>query len=208
MRLRRALSGLLIGAGVLLCAIAALHYLRGFEAQRAGRRVLDARGADRHRPAEDPGIVPASPEAGLPQRYPVGQPIARLRIPSAHIDAIVFGGSDPISLEKGPGHVPSTELPGHRSGWNNCVITAHRDSHFRNLGWLRKGHQIDLETPESQQTYYVVSREIVDPNAVRVLAATPKPRLTLITCYPFNFIGPAPKRLVVVAEPRPSPENH
>ena len=74
-------------------------------------------------------------------------------------------------------------------------------SHFRNLGWLRKGHRIELETPEGAESYRVISREIVDPNAVRVLMPTSTRRLTLITCYPFNFIGPAARRLVVVAEP-------
>jgi sortase A len=81
------------------------------------------------------------------------------------------------------------------------VITAHRDSHFRRLGWLRKGHVVELETAAGTMKYRVVSREIVTPQTVRVLNATKKPRLTLITCYPFDFIGSAPKRLIVVAEP-------
>jgi sortase A len=128
--------------------------------------------------------------------------VARLRIPSAEIDAIVFGGTDQATLEKGPGHVPGSEMPGEDTARKNCVITAHRDSHFRHLGWLRKGHRIELETPAGRTLdYRVVSREIVRPDAVRVLQPTAKPRLTLITCYPFNYIGAAPKRLVVVAEP-------
>lgn len=202
MDLRRTLSGILIVAGALLCGIAALHYLRGWEAQRAGRRVLEERRAEVPRPPEVPGIVVASSAGAVPpERYPLGEPIARLRIPIAQIDAIVFGGSDQDSLEKGPGHVPGTQLPGQESGFNNCVITGHRDSHFRNLGWLRKGHRIELETPRCRETYRVVSREIVSPDAVRVLEPSATPRLTLITCYPFTFIGPAPQRLVVVAEP-------
>jgi sortase A len=98
--------------------------------------------------------------------------------------------------------VPGSELPGEETGRKNCVITAHRDSHFRHLGWLRKGHRLSLETPGGKTLdYRVVSREIVKPDVVRVLQATAKPRLTLITCYPFNYVGAAPKRLVVVAEP-------
>jgi sortase A len=142
-----------------------------------------------------------------PEPYPLGQPIARLCIPSARIDAIVFGGSDPDILAKGPGHIPGTELPGGRSGRNNCVITAHRDSNFRNLGSLRKGQRIELETPGGEESYRVVSEEIVDPSAVRVLAPTAMPRLTLITCYPFHYIGPAPRRFVVVAELDPPPQG-
>jgi sortase A len=201
MNLRRLLALLLIVAGMLLCGTVALHAIRGFEAQTAGRRVLEERRAARRPSADNPERVLAPTNGDRQQLYRLGQPIARLRIPSARIDAIVFEGSEPDILEKGPGHVPGTELPGRRSGLNNCVITAHRDSHFRNLGWLRKGHRIELETPESEESYRVVSREIVDPSAVRVLLPTSKRRLTLITCYPFNFIGPAPQRLVVVAEP-------
>lgn len=185
---RRTFSLVFIVAGTILCGIAALHTLRGFEAQRTGRRLFEERKAARQ-------------AFSTSQVYPLGQPIARLRIPAARIDVIVFGGSEPSILEMGPGHVPGTELPGRRSGLNNCVITAHRDSHFRNLGWLRKGHRIELETPEGEESYRVVSREIVDPNAVRVLMPTSTKRLTLITCYPFNFIGPAARRLVIVAEP-------
>jgi sortase A len=123
---------------------------------------------------------------------------------------VVFGGADADTLEKGPGHVPGTELPGSHTSRNNCVITGHRDSHFRNLGWLRPGHEIDLETNGVSERFRVVSREIVTPETVRVLAATDRPRLTLITCYPFNIVGPAPSRLVVVAEPvdRALPGKH
>ena len=201
MNVRRILGLLLIVAGVFLCAIVALHFLGGFEAQKAGRRILEERQAVRQPSAGSPERVPAPAGGNFPQLSPRGQPVARLRIPSAHIDVIVFGGSDPDILEKGPGHVPGTELPGRQSGLNNCVITAHRDSYFRNLGWLRAGQRVELEAPEGKENYRVVSRELVDPSAVRVLMPTPKKRLTLITCYPFTFIGPAPQRLVVVAEP-------
>ncbi len=154
---------------------------------------------------ENPGIsapVPSPPaiQSNAPA-YPYGRPVARLRIPSARMDYIVFGGDDNTILEKGPGHVPGSELPGEKTSRGNCVITAHRDSHFRRLGWLRTGQRIELETPSGNTSYRVVSREIVKPDAVRVLQPTSKPRLTLITCYPFTWIGAAPQRLVVVAEP-------
>ena len=113
----------------------------------------------------------------------------------------MFGGADQEILEKGPGHVPGTELPGRSTQLRNCVITGHRDSHFRHLGWLRPGSAVDLQAAHVNRRYRVVSREIVTPDAVRVLQPTATARLTLITCYPFNYVGPAPKRLVVVAEP-------
>ena len=216
---RTLLSSLLVLAGIALLGVAGLHYLRGNRAQSAGRQEWEkARApavasatpgatpaaAAAPTPLENPGITaPESQATAAPSEpaYPYGQPVARLRIPSAGIDYVVFGGDDQATLEKGPGHVPGTELPGEETSRRNCVITAHRDSHFRHLGWLRKGHRIELETPAGEMSYRVVSREIVRPDAVRVLQPTETPRLTLITCYPFNYIGVAPERLVVVAEP-------
>lgn len=205
---RRVLAGLFLLAGAALIGAALLHYARGARAQSEGRRILDR--------AADPGYVTATlPQervsarddlprsSGVPPAagYPTGEPLARIRIPAAEMDWVVFAGSDDATLEKGPGHVPGTAMPNQDYGPNNCVITAHRDSHFRRLGWLRKGHVVELETATGTTKYRVVSREIVTPKTVRVLAPTPKPRLTLITCYPFDFIGSAPKRLIVVAEP-------
>lgn len=213
---RRLLSALLVIAGVVLLGFVALRYWSGYRGQEAGRQAWEeARAAQPvptlHVPTpastarENPGIAgpvpsPAAAEPGEPP-YPQGQPIARLRIPAARMDYVVFGGDDEATLEKGPGHVPGSELPGEETHRKNCVITGHRDKHFRNLGWVRKGERIELETRSGTLSYRVVSREIVTPDAVRVLAPTEKPRLTLITCFPFNYVGPAPKRLVVVAEP-------
>ena len=202
---RRALSDALTVAGVALMGIAALHYARGARAQREGSEVLRRKFASGYTPIaaaeSDRDDLPRGSVLSVAAGYPFGQPIARIRIPSAQMDWVVFGGTDDATLEKGPGHVPGTAMPGQDGPPENCVITAHRDSHFRNLGWLRKGHTVELETAAGTETYRVVSREIVTPNEVRVLAATPRPRLTLITCYPFTYIGSAPQRLVVVAEP-------
>jgi sortase A len=200
---RRAASLLLIAAGLLLCGLAARHYFLGWQAQRDGREAFEARENRVDHGLENPGLALASSRtsARLPEGYPYGEPIARLRIPAAGIDAIVFGGADQEILEKGPGHVPGTELPGRSTDLHNCVITGHRDSHFRHLGWLRAGAEVSLQAAHVTRRYRVVSREIVTPEAVRVLQPTASDRLTLITCYPFNYVGPAPKRLVLVAEP-------
>jgi sortase A len=218
MSVRRLLSLVLLLAGVVLLGIAGLHYCRGHLAQLAGRRDWErslaatpsstaaAPATMKSTPRENPGITAVLPAPAAPS-YPYGRPIARLRIPAAEMDYVVFGGDDQATLEKGPGHVPGSELPGEETSRKNCVITAHRDSHFRHLGWLHKGHRIELETPSGTVSYRVVSREIVNPDAVRVLQATATSRLTLITCYPFNWVGAAPQRLVVVAEPVASPKR-
>jgi sortase A len=214
---RRLLSAALVIAGLVILGIVALRYYSGYQGQEAGRRTWEESRAAAPVPTlhvptpaappakENPGITgpvpsPAAAEPGEPP-YPQGQPVGRLRIPSARMDYVVFGGDDDATLEKGPGHVPGTELPGEDTHRKNCVITGHRDKHFRHLGWLRKGERIELETKSGTLLYRVVSREIVKPDAIRVLQPTEKPRLTLITCFPFNWVGPAPKRLVVVAEP-------
>ena len=215
MKGRRAASLLLITAGLALCGFAARHYFLGWQAQREARAAFEQSqsGPVAHE-LENPGVAltssrPASsePRAGIPDGYPYGEPIARLQIPVAGIDAIVFGGADQQILEKGPGHVPGTELPGRSTDLHNCVITGHRDSHFRHLGWLRPGSEVDLQAQHVTRRYRVVSREIVAPDAVRVLQPTASARLTLITCYPFNYVGPAPRRLVVVAEPKGGSEG-
>ena len=197
---RRLVSTLMIVSGLALCGAAALHYVRGYRAQDEGRRAWDEQTATPgSRPAdENPGIVTVSRR---PSSTAAGAPVARIRIPSAKIDYVVFEGTDNATLEKGPGHVPGTQLPGAPEGPKNCVITGHRDSHFRRLGWVQKGHTIELDEPGGKkEEFRVVSRRVVEPTAIEVLAPTRDSRLTLITCYPFNYIGPAPRRFVIVAE--------
>lgn len=190
----------MIAAGLGLCGAAALHYARGYRAQEEGRRAWDQQ--SRLRPPEENPAVFAVSRRMAGSRVGTGEPIARIRIASAKIDYVVFEGTDSATLEKGPGHVPGTQLPGGPRGPNNCVITGHRDSHFRRLGWVHTGESVEIETPAGKtQKYVVVSRRVVDPTAVQVLDPTSAPRLTLITCYPFNYVGPAPKRLVLVADP-------
>ncbi|HEY6066117.1 MAG TPA: class D sortase [Thermoanaerobaculia bacterium] len=214
MKTRRAASGVLILIGAGLIGAAVLHYQRGARAQEEGREALRRGMTGGYTPVSSAAPQRSGdnlPRTGYerpPADYPTGQPLGRIRIPSAQMDWVVFGGADDATLEKGPGHVPGTAMPGQDGGYENCVITAHRDAHFRNLGWLRPGHMIELETPTSGvRRYRVVSREIVTPKTVRVLAPSKKPRLTLITCYPFTYIGPAPRRLVVVAEPVEAPRS-
>jgi sortase A len=147
--------------------------------------------------------VPADLPLPATETIQEGDPIAKLRIPKIGLDAAVFEGVSERSLVKGPGHMPGTAVPGRPSGYNNCVITGHRDSFFRKLGWIRAGDVVRVETGGVEHAYRFVRRRIVRPQQITVAGPTREPQLTLITCYPFDFIGAAPYRLVWEARPVP-----
>lgn len=139
-------------------------------------------------------------EPGSPRekgRAPVGGPIAKLTIPRLHKTFFVIEGTDDRDLRRGPGHVEGTALP----GWDgNCVIAGHRDTHFRVLKDLRKGDVIIVQEPEGAFTYRVTQTSVIDPADKDCLQPTSKAVLNLITCFPFEFIGNAPRRFVVHAD--------
>jgi LPXTG-site transpeptidase (sortase) family protein len=123
--------------------------------------------------------------------------LVRVVIPKADVDAIVVNGVTHKLLAVGPGHMPSTPMPGEAG---NAVISAHRDTFFRHIGDLRNGDQVIVHRGGSIFQFAVKNKKIVKPNDMSVIQPTGGAELTLITCYPTYFIGPAPKRLVVVSE--------
>lgn len=127
---------------------------------------------------------------------PDGGLIGRVEIPRLRLSDVVFQGTDSATLGRGVGHVESTALPG-RTG--NVVLAAHRDSFFRDLRNIRKGDVVKVTTVAGPRTYRVDSTDVVKPTETRVLNPTAQPTLTLITCYPFYYIGHAPKRFIVRA---------
>ena len=114
--------------------------------------------------------------------------------------AIVPEGDDDATLAVAAGHVPGTAKPGERG---NVVLAGHRDSFFRSLRGIRLHDVIRVSTPGREDEYAVESTEVVGPKEVRVLASSPDARLTLVTCFPFGFVGHAPKRFVVRASLSP-----
>jgi sortase A len=122
--------------------------------------------------------------------------VGRLEIPSLGLSAIIAEGADGRTLGRAVGHLPETALPG-ASG--NTVLAGHRDTFFRSLGGVRLGDTIRVTTPEGRFEYQVDEVSIVDPDDVGVLAPSATPTLTLITCFPFHYIGPAPRRFIVRA---------
>jgi sortase A len=125
-----------------------------------------------------------------------GTPLADLSIPSVHLSAVVLHGSDARTLRLGVGHIENTAWPGE-SG--NVAIAGHRDSFFRPLRNVKVGDDILLETPQGRFHYQVSSLRVVSSNEVSVLNPTEDATLTLVTCYPFWFVGHAQDRFVVRA---------
>jgi sortase A len=126
-----------------------------------------------------------------------GAPLAEMEIPRLHFSATVLAGSDDDTLRRGPGHIEQTAWPG-QSG--NIGIAGHRDTFFRPLRNVRVGDEVLLFTERGRSVYRVSSLKIVQPTDVSVLDPTLEPALTLVTCYPFYFLGSAPLRYIVRAE--------
>jgi LPXTG-site transpeptidase (sortase) family protein len=147
----------------------------------------------------DPPPLPRAPESmGVPRASPVrtGSAIGALSVPRVDLSAVVLHGTDARTLRRGPGHLENTALPGDAG---HVVIAGHRDSFFRPLRNIQIGDDIFLDAPERRFHYRVTSLRVVPPNDVSVLAPTREATLTLITCYPFWVLGPAPDRFVVRA---------
>ncbi|HUS07477.1 MAG TPA: class D sortase [Bryobacteraceae bacterium] len=145
-----------------------------------------------------PATGEAIQEETAPPPPPIreGEMIGRIEIPRVKVSAIVREGVDTKTLGRAVGHVPETPLPG-RPG--NVGIAAHRDTFFRGLRNIKKGDLIRMVTPGGTYEYSVDSLKIVMPENVEVLDPTPNPAITLVTCFPFDYIGSAPKRFIVRA---------
>jgi sortase A len=130
----------------------------------------------------------------------LGDAIARLSIPRLNAEWFVFEGTGNKELRLGPGHMTGTAMPGMPG---NCIIAAHRDTHFRVLKDIRDGDDVVLETRSGEFHYRVTRRNVVSPRNASALQPTAKAVLNLITCYPFYWVGPAPERYVVHAELQP-----
>ena len=144
---------------------------------------------------QDGQIVP--PGARARSVVPAGETFARLTIPRLHTVLYVVEGTDHAELRRGPGHLEGSALPGSTG---NCVIAGHRDTHFRVLKDIRKGDDIEVQTAAGDFIYRVSDISIVSPNNTASLKPTVPAVLNLITCYPFYYVGTAPRRFVVRAD--------
>ena len=136
----------------------------------------------------------AAYEASLTQKKDV--PIAILRIPKINLEAPLFDDTEDLTLNRGVGRIQGTARIGQTG---NLGIAGHRDGFFRGLKDIGTGDTIDLEAYGKTEHYIVEKMQIVEPTDVQVLRPTPEPTLTLVTCFPFYYVGSAPQRFVVTA---------
>jgi sortase A len=134
---------------------------------------------------------------GVPLAPRLGGLVGRMEIPRLHVSAVVFEGADEPVLSRGVGHLPGSALPGQAG---NVVLAGHRDSFFRALRNIRQGDVVEVTTEQGTRSYSVNTTEIISPAKVSVLEPTRTPTLTLVTCYPFYYVGNAPKRFIVRGE--------
>lgn len=149
-------------------------------------------------PAADQSLWSQQRIAAYAQAQKAGDaPQALLRIPGLTLEVPVYGDTSDFNLDRGAGHIPGTAKlvqPG------NIGIAAHRDGFFRKLKDVELGMDIFLEHGGRTLRYHIVEISIVTPEEAAVLAPTERPSVTLVTCYPFYFVGSAPKRYIVRAE--------
>ena len=138
--------------------------------------------------------ITTAPNDATPSDYAA---IAVLRIPRIALEVAVAAGTDASTLRRGAGLIAGSAWPGSAGG--NISIAAHRDSFFRPLADLVVGDVIELESLRRTRSYRIEALSVVNPGDVHVLAPTGKATLTLVTCFPFRFVGHAPQRFIVRA---------
>lgn len=197
----------LLICGVALLALYCASRIEGILTSRAAVKAFDTFDSTAIAAGPDVGEGPASPEVdftlsddhrvqaykqGLAEQ--TGAPLAVLRISKIRLEVPVFDGTDDLTLNHAVGRIAGTARPGERG---NIGIAGHRDSFFRGLKDIGVGDTVELKTPKGIDLYAVEQVNIVSPTDVTALRPRSVPSLTLVTCYPFYFIGSAPKRYIV-----------
>jgi sortase A len=189
--LQRSLAGILIIAGALALLWTAVDRVATASYQRHHAATLESM-----RASPSPGE-----ERSPPALLAAGEPIGTLEIVRVGLSGVVVEGDDDSVLDRAIGHLPDTPLPWHTG---NSALAAHRDALFRPLQEVRFGDVLRLSTPYGDFEYRVRETLIVKPDDLWVLDSTPGSTLTLISCYPFAYIGHAPERFIVRADRIPA----
>jgi sortase A len=194
-RVWRALEQILLVIGLVSLGYFAYVVAESYLYQALENRELDAILASAPVPAPAPSVRVSRP---LPAP---GSMIGRIEIPRLGVSAIIRAGSDARTLRLAVGHIPGTAFPGE-SG--NIGLAGHRDTFFRRLRDIRVDDEIRIVTPDDTYVFRVERTSVVKPRDTWVLNETPAPVLTLVTCYPFTYVGSAPDRFIVRAGQLPS----
>ncbi|MGA3019314.1 MAG: class D sortase [Bryobacteraceae bacterium] len=165
--------------------------------QKAERRQFEQLLHDRQEISDSKSPASSSSSSSFWPPAATGGLIGRIEIPRLGVSVIVVEGVDRLILRRSVGHIPGTAQPG-QSG--NVGISGHRDTFFRPLRNIRRDDIITLTTLRGAYRYRVVSTKVVSASNVDVLDPSENEILTLVTCYPFYFVGPAPDRFIVRAE--------
>jgi sortase A len=194
--MRKVLLAVEVGAwclGLLCCATLLVVRVQAHSAQEAALH-LAARDTEQ--------VSSNSREASVSKRRDSANSdgvMGRLEIQSIGLTVPILDDYDPSSLRKGVGHIQGTALPG---GLGNMALAGHRDTFFRPLRNIQKGMNMSVLTAGGRYDYVVDSTTVVEPEEVSVVAIHDAPEMTLITCYPFDFVGAAPHRFIVRAHLR------
>jgi sortase A len=151
-----------------------------------------------------PGDIEARPSAFPSQARRAalpGRAFGRIELPRLSVSALVAEGTDAATLNVAVGHLPGSAFPGEAG---NVALAGHRDTFFRGLADARPGDLVRLDTPDGSFSYLVERLFVVSPDRVDVLASEGDATLTLVTCYPFSYIGRAPSRFIVRARMIPA----
>ena len=188
----------ILGAvAVLMLGYCGLVLADSWHFQKAERRQFEQLLHDRRETSDARIRASSSTSSGVWPMAAAGGLIGRIEIPRLGLSVIVVEGVDRLILRRSVGHIPGTALPGQPG---NVGISGHRDTFFRPLRNIRRDDLITLTTLLGEYRYRVVSTKIVSPSDVGVLDPGENEILTLVTCYPFYFVGFAPGRFIVRAE--------
>ena len=188
-------------AGAVTLAWVALSLFQARLYQQSAGSALDAQ--VRAAQIQSAQIQPAQIQAAsqLPANLPraivkEGEVLGRMEISRLGMSIVILEGTSSRTLRLGVGHIAGTAFPGEPG---NIGIAGHRDSYFRALKDIRSGDEISIQTATGLSRYQVDRVQMLEPSNIAVLAPTAIPGITLVTCYPFYFVGPAPRRFVVHA---------
>jgi sortase A len=192
--LRGYASTILIAIGLILLGYAGAQYGRMYWAQRQLAQQWQRQSQVKILPGDSDVVGGSNAPEPASEDASGDASLIRLRIPSISLDSMVVAGTSSEALELGPGRMTSTPIPGDPG---NAVISGHRDTFFRHIHELKNGDEILVQRARHTYRFQVTGKKIVQPTDVWVLNSTKDSELTLITCYPTYYVGPAPKRLVV-----------